>query len=572
MRVVPDVSGITKHFDYVVPAAWEDDGRAELVDIGSEVRIDLHGRRVGGWIVDVDVEPPAEVKLAELARVSGYGPPAEVIELARWAAQRWAGRLPTLLKQASPPRRVTSRVAPPTGLPLPEPLESGVERAFAKQRNVVVLPPATDRFPLVLEAARRGDALIVAPSVGEAKQLAGRLRRAGATVALYPDDWARAAAGGCSVIGARSAVWAPMPQLTTALLLDEHDEVHQDERMPTWHARDVLIERADRAGATAVLVSPSPTLHALDWGAVLRPSRGSERRGWPHVDIIDRRDEDPVRAGLLSPRLTPLLRADGRVVCVLNRKGRSRRLACASCGELAIHELCSVPLVQNESGRFACPTCDTSRPQVCSVCGSTTFKNLRAGIQRVREEVEALSQRPTAEISADAANLPTAEVYVGTEAVLHRLADATTVIFLDFDQELLAKRYRAGVQAMGLLIRAARLVGGRDGGGRLAVQTRLADHEVLQAALHADPSRLVERERIRREELRLPPVVAMAEISGEAADAFVAGLDREAVEVLGPRDGRWLVKAAEPRVLGAELSNAVRPAGRLRIVVDPPRV
>src|SRR5690606_3447894 len=123
-----------------------------------------------------------------------------------------------------------------------------------------------------------------------------------------------------------------------------------------------------------------------------------------------------------------------------------------------------------------------------------------------------------------------AGLLVGTEAVLHRAGPADAVVFLDLDQELLAPRYRAAEEALALLVRGARLVGGRDGGGRLVVQTRMADHEVVQAVRLADPGRVRRVEAERREVLGYPPARALAEVSGEAAQAFVAALR----EVLAP--------------------------------------
>ncbi|MDP9388521.1 MAG: hypothetical protein M3Q48_11580, partial [Actinomycetota bacterium] len=93
VRVVPDVPALDRAFDYVVP-----DGLAAGVDVGTMVRIPLHGRRVGGWVVDVDVCPPPGVRLLPVARVTGWGPPPAVVDLARWAAWRWAGRLRPLLR------------------------------------------------------------------------------------------------------------------------------------------------------------------------------------------------------------------------------------------------------------------------------------------------------------------------------------------------------------------------------------------------------------------------------------------------------------------------------------------
>jgi primosomal protein N' (replication factor Y) len=162
---------------------------------------------------------------------------------------------------------------------------------------------------------------------------------------------------------------------------------------------------------------------------------------------------------------------------------------------------------------------------------------------------------------------------VGTEAVLHRVARADVVAFLDFDQELLAPRYRAGEEALALLARAARLVGGRRDGGRLLVQTRIPNHESLDAAVHADPGRFALVESARRAALRFPPDTALAEISGEAAAAFVSELGADGVDVIGPSGaGRWLARATDHRRLCDRLAAVPRPGGRLRIAVDPIRI
>jgi primosomal protein N' (replication factor Y) len=163
-------------------------------------------------------------------------------------------------------------------------------------------------------------------------------------------------------------------------------------------------------------------------------------------------------------------------------------------------------------------------------------------------------------------------ILVGTEAVLHRVAGAAAVAFLDLDQELLAPRYRAAEAALGMLARAARLVGGRGNGGRILVQTRLPGHEVIDAAVHADPSRLAVVEAARRAALRFPPETAVATVSGQAAAAFVATLPADGpLEVLGPANDRWLLRAPDHRTLCDALAATPRPPGRLRVEVDPLR-
>jgi primosomal protein N' (replication factor Y) len=553
------VPAIDKTFDYLAP---------HELPVGTMVRVPLHGRRVGGWVVEVDVSPPVGKPLKRVAKVTGHGPPADVVALADWAAWRWAGRRATLLRTASPPTAVR-------GLPMPPPpappaatvaCDDMVRDAFSRPKAVVRLPPGGDPYPYV---AAHHPALVLAPSQSAAVQLAARLRRAGRPVALVPREWPRALAGGATVVGTRAAAWAPVPGLAAVVAVDAHDEVYQEERAPTWNAWQVAAERARRAGVPCVLLSPCPTLDLLQWGGEpLTPARTDERTGWPPVEVVDRRKEDP-RSGLYSERLVDLLRGGSRVVCVLNRKGRARLLACATCGELSRCSACGASLAQDDEG-LRCRRCGAMRPVLCAACGAQRLKTVKAGVTRVREELEALAGVPVAEVTGDTDEVPPAAVLVGTEAVLHRVPEAHAVAFLDFDQELLAPRYRAAEQAMALLARAARVVGGRSRGGRLLVQTRLPGHEVVDAVLHADPSRVVRVEEQRRRGLRYPPFAALAMVSGDAADDLVRAAP-SVLERLGPVDGSWLLRAADHDVLCDALASTPRPAGRVRVEVDPLR-
>ena len=565
MRVLPDVPALDKEFDYAVPGGSEDDVR-----VGTMVRVSLHGRRIGGWVTADGVTPPPGVRLRPLAKVTGWGPPQALVELARWAAWRWAGPVRPLLRVASPPVAVRGLPpAAPRGAPAFAPADEDAlaHEAFDRPRAVVRLPPGADPYMFVAAAAQAGDALVLTPSPDGAAALARRLRRAGMPVALAPREWARAAAGGSVVVGTRAAAWSPSPGLAAVVVLDAHDEAFQEERVPTWNAWVVAAERAGRAGVPCVLVSPCPTLEQLEWGELLAPSRAIERSGWPVVEVADRRRDDP-RSGLYSDRLVALLRSGARVACILNRKGRARLVACAACGELLRCERCDGALEQ-AADALRCRTCGTERAAVCQSCGSSRQRRLRPGVTRAREELEALAGRPVTEVTGDSGEVAYSEVVVGTEALLHRLASTDVVAFLDFDQELLAPRFRAGEQALALLARAGRLVGGRERGGRLLVQTRVPGADVLRAAVHADPGRFAAAEEARRATLRLPPATALALVSGDAA-AFVAALP-PGLEALGPSDGRWLVRAADHQTLCAGLGATPRNGARLRVEVDPQR-
>ncbi len=592
-RVLPDVLGIDKEFDYLVPDGTD-------VHVGDVVRIKLGPRRVGGWVIALDVAPVPGVKLIALAKVSGRGPAPDVVDLASWAAWRWAGRRANFLRSATPPAVVRSLPAASASPDIASGAHHEVgplfDRALALEQGVLRLAPGTDRYPLVLAAVRSrgpvagGNTLVLCPSVAEARTLGGRLRRDGVRTAIVAHEaggvaaageWARARAGAV-VVGARAAAWAPVANLGRVLVLDEHDEVYQEESSPTWHARDVVIERARRAGAPCLLVSPTPTLEALGWGALVVPARGEERAGWPPVEVIDQRDLDPTLGPLFSPALVGLVRRPGRVLCILNRTGRARLLACTACATLVRCAVCdaAVAQVDAEGGigsgpELACARCGTHRPMVCLACGGARFKNLRLGVSKAREELEALAGEPVVEVTGasdeDDPAIGSARLLIGTEALLHRVGRADAVAFLDFDQHLLAPRYRAGEQALGLLARAARVVRrGSDGRGHLLVQTRTPDHPALMAARHADPARLTDGEASLRAALGLPPAVAVALVSGPAAPAFMTEIGAPAgLTIQGPVDGTWRVRAADHGQLCDGLAAVTRPPGRLRIAVDP---
>lgn len=575
-RVVPDVTGLDKQFDYLVPPAL-----APRVQVGSLVRVPLHGRRVGGFVVAIGPPDPAIPldKLKAITKVSGVGPGPDIHSLARWASIRWAARrVRPFLVAASAPTMVPRVPAPRrSSAPVPDPVHPGAQRLLEAGGGVLRLPPTADELPVVLAACRRGPVLVVTPAVDAARVLAARLRRAGREVALLPDDWAAARGGVDVVIGARAAAWGPCEGLASVVVLDEHDEALQEERTPTWHARDVLVERARRAGVPCLLVSPCPSVTALAWAGdrFVRPATVEERAAWPVLEIVDRSREEPWKTSLVTGALIRhLLEPATTVVCVLNTPGRSRLVACRGCTALQRCETCQAAVSLTDDATFVCARCHTSRPVVCQACGATAMKNVRPGVTRVREELEAAARRPVVAVTGESDEVvPDAGVYVGTEAVLHRVRHADVVAFLDMDAELLAPRYRAAEQAMTLLVRGARLAGPRAGGGRLLVQTFLPRHEVLQAALLADPGRLATQEARTRAELGFPPSSALATMDGTGADEIAASLRAEGVvEVAGPSQGVYLLRSDDWMRLGQALDEVPRPPRtRVRIAVDPPR-
>jgi primosomal protein N' (replication factor Y) len=568
VRVRPDVPAIHRVFDYSLPSRLS-------VAVGTIVRVPLHGRRVRGWVVVADVPEPEATDLRDVLAVVSAGPPAEVVELCHWAAWRWAGPLATFLRAASPPNVVADQMVEPEEAVYPGAPLIGEELELVGPRAVLDVPVAPE-----------GSTLVIDPSAGRVARLVAHLESQGREVvtlgsehtdALRSAHWDRARAGACVVVGGRAAVWAPVPDLAAVVVVDEGDEALEDERAPTWNARDVAIERARRVGGAVRVITPAPTVDALV--AVGDPVGRAGR--WPPLEVVDQRDEEPGH-GLLSTALADALRhtvgRGARAVCVLNRRGRARLLACRTCHELARCEACGATVEQRDDG-FVCAHCGTARPSVCLHCHGSTFRAVRPGIARVRDDLAALLPRvDVASVDASTVSSPDVPVLVGTEAVLHRACGPIGLVaYLELDQELLAPRARAAEQALWLLVRGARLL---DDTGRLLVQTRLPDHEVVRAARRSDPMLVAAAERARRAELGFPPFGGLAEVSGavEAVAAVCAAVAEAGVTVLGPvADGsRALLRAASLAALDDALAapavETARTKGRLRIDVDPRRV
>ena len=351
VRVRTEVAALDKTFDYAVPARWSDDVR-----VGTRVRVPLHGRSLRGWVVEADVATPEGIDLLPLKSWLGWGPPSDVIEVAHWASWRWAGPASFFLQAASPSVVVRALPKPP---PVPAVPNGTAHEAAAAEGvgdlatpgvTVVRLPPATDLIDLVLSVvaasgvrAREGSVVVLVPSTGWSERLVARLVRRGCPAT---SAWEEARAGWPVVVGSRAGAWAPVPRLAAAIVLDVHDASYREESAPTYSAADVLLERARRQSAPCVLASPVPpvALAALGTVRTVAPPAPRERAGWAALERVDRRGADP-RSGMFSEEFVRLARAvlddpgavatRGPLVCVYNRTGGARLLACSHCGELA---------------------------------------------------------------------------------------------------------------------------------------------------------------------------------------------------------------------------------------------
>jgi len=454
------------------------------------------------------------------------------------------------------------------------PADETIARAFSTNPAIVRVPPTGDRWPYIRAAVSMGNALILLPTSSEVEIVTGRLKRLGINAGEYNKDWSVGLSGG-TVVGNRSAAFASIKDLAAILMIDEHDESFQEESSPTWHARDVLLERARRKSIPCVFTSPIPTPEVRHQIAVLPTERIQEKKAWSSIRIIDPREDSSAMGGLWPRSTLQALKSAKRSLIVLNRTGRSRLLACRQCGELVTCTECGSAMQQLVEGVLECSRFGHSRPVLCSACLSTSMKNLRLGVTRASEELEALMNEPVTQVTKETSTVDfrKSRIYLGTEAVLHRIDWADLIVFADFDQELLAKRYRCEEQALAKLVKAIRLVHHRnDHSGSVIVQSRQPNNDLFKLISEGDLEVWCDKESRRREIIKYPPFGHIAVLSGPGSHQFVEDLrSQKSLEILGPNQDVWLVKSPRIEELSEGLSKVRRPKERLRIAIDPVR-
>ena len=563
MRVVTEVAALDRSFDYAVA-----DGH-DVPAIGDRVRVDLHGRSVRGWVED---HVAADRELKVVKKWLGFGPPASLLPLAKWAGDRWYAPRSRFLLAMSPDRLVTNLPAPP---PAPDLAPTIRDTATNYPSGVVRCAPNVDPLGLVLQAylaAREVSLplLVLVPTDAWSRRMVGRLEQRGLP-AVLASRWDCARASWPIVVGARGAAFAPVAKLGAAVIIDVDDESYRSEASPTWHALDVMRHRCDHDGAPLWITSSLPSPAALQVGPL---SVADDEEGlWPRLEIVDRRASDP-RDGVLAANVVTAahraLSGDSQVAVavILQRLGRGRLFACASCGTLARCETCGAA-EEEVDGRLSCGEGHGDREVFCVACGATKLRRVRSGVTTLARDVAAQLSQDVTEITASSD--PAAaigRVVVGTEAVLQRVRRCALVIFVDFDQYLLAPRERARRDAVAAVARAGRLVGGRrEGRGSVILQTRRGEDAVITALASLSFESLSDDDVETAKVLGLPPYGAIAEIEGESATAFVATMDAAHVRVVPTAKG-YSVHAPDPLTLSHALRSATRPAGRLRVAVS----
>ena len=461
-----------------------------------------------------------------------------------------------------------------------------IERALELGRGAIVLVPEIALTPQVASrfTARFGGTVAVLHSGLSAGRRGSEHRRIAAREARV-------------VVGARSAVFAAVPDLGVIVVDEEHDASYKHEADPRYDARRVAAKRARLEGAVTVYGSATPRPEI--WHGVTRrlslPARVGGRL--PRVDIVDLRLDGgyPLTRPLLDA-LGEIEDEGGRAIVLQNRRGAAAALHCRTCARTWRCSRCDVALTLH-GRRLRCHHCGASEPmpRACPTCGSVDLAQIGAGTTRVEAElVQRFPRLEVVRLDADVAARPgepeatlrrfrraEAAVLVGTQLVAkgHDVPGVKLAAVIDADQALAVPDFRAEERAFALLTQLSGRPG-RPGDPRGRVIVQAWDPElraVVLAARHAVPE-FLEGELERRRELGYPPFrrlvrVLSAAPSGEVAEGVAAAV-RAAVEpalagdvMLGPaplfrlRD-RWrshlLIKTEQPLRAAGVLRGVVR--------------
>jgi primosomal protein N' (replication factor Y) len=606
------------------PFTYAGDGLA----VGDVVSVPFGRSRRRGVVAGLADTAPEGVEPVPVERVLARVPPA-LVDLALWIAAYYGStpaRALALVAPATRARRGRPRrpaVADLPAEPVPETLTAPQAEALER---IVAAMGAGGRFLLYgetgsgktevylracAEALARGlGAIVLVPEIALTAQAVGRFRarfgdrvaclHSGLSEAERRDERERITSGEAAVVvGARSAVFAPVSALGVVCVDEEHDPSYKQDADPRYDARTVAVRRAGLEGAVCVLGSATPRPES--WERLERLELGGRLgRRLPPVRVVDLRREEgyPLSAPLLG-ELRRVADSGGRAILLLNRRGIAPALHCRACGHVPRCPHCDVSLVFHVDRRLHCHHCGlaTPAPALCPVCGSAEVARLGAGTERLDAELAA--QVPELErfrLDADTTSgdgrhdrilerfaATERSVLLGTQMVAkgHHFPGVRLAAVVDVDTGMLVPDFRAEERTFQLVTQLAGR-SGRDGPGRVLVQTFSPDaRPVTLAARHA-VEEFMAGELERRRELGYPPFRHLVRIvaSGPALEGPLAllgelraGLEGAGAgdELLGPAPllrlrGRHraslLAKTDRPGRLGARAGRLLSAAAK----------
>ncbi|WP_408886907.1 primosomal protein N' [Limobrevibacterium gyesilva] len=505
------------------------------------------------------------------------------------------------------------------------------EAAAAREFSVTLLDGVTGSgktevyLEAVAECLRQGrQALVLLPEIALSSQWLSRFqRRFGVAPAIWHSDltsrvrrttWRAVAAGQAPVVvGARSALFLPFPDLGLVVIDEEHETAFKQEDGVVYHARDMAIVRARLCEAPAVLVSATPSLETVanvEAGRYRRLHLPDRHGGasLPEIALIDLRDTPPERGHFLAPPLVEQINATlargEQAMLFLNRRGYAPLTLCRTCGHRMQCPNCTAWLVEHRARRqLQCHHCGHSIPipVACPACGAEhSLTPVGPGVERITEEAQATFPQarllvmasdtlPGPNAAAEAARAiedREVDLIIGTQIVAKgwHFPHLTLVGVVDADLGLAGGDLRAAERTVQLLHQVSGRAGRAEAPGRVLLQTFSPEHPVMQALLHGDLETFMAREAAQRRPGNWPPYGRLAALivsadSADAADIAARDLGRAAphgdgITVLGPAPAPLAILRGRHRrrlLLKTRRDIAVQPLLRAWLAAVPTR-
>ncbi len=456
---------------------------------------------------------------------------------------------------------------------------------------------------VIAEVRRRGrGAIVLVPEIALTPQLVTRFRaRFGDGIAVLhsalgdrerAEAWTRLRRGEVTLaIGARSALFAPVRELGIVVVDEEHDASYKQEEGFRYHARDMAILRASRAGAVSLLGSATPSLESFQHArrgtyALLTLERRATERALPRVELVDLSrtgagpSGDPLITLPLHRALVETLEAGDQAVLFLNRRGYAPTLRCKQCGTVASCPACSVALTEHRrAGVLRCHYCDFATPigASCAACGGPELEPLGLGTEKLEASLErVLPSARIARLDRDVAagagveevlervRRREVDVLVGTQMVTkgHDLPGVTLVGVLLADQSLAFPDFRSAERTFQLLTQVAGRAGRGAREGRVIFQTFQPTQPAITCAVHHDYLAFAKDELGKRKELGYAPFGRLVAVRVDAPDESLA--ERTAARLAAAARETSASLEGEVEVLGPAPAPIARVRGRYR--------
>ncbi len=557
---------------------------------GSHVRVAFgKGKALkDAYVFDVMDTLPAPVKglknVAELTEDVPLG--RESMELARWMHSRYLCRYMDAVKLFLAPGKPSARgrkrdpLAKITAEPQPiDALTDEQARVIARMEQSIgadrhelfLLKGVTGSgktevyMQLIRKVTERGKtAVMLVPEISLTKQIierfAGRFGRD--NIAVFHsrlsageryDEWQRVQRGEARiVVGARSAVFAPLRDIGIVILDEEHESTYKSDMSPKYDTLEIAIKRTKPSGGIVVMGSATPSVLSYERSrrgifTLLELKERYNKVKLPRMEIVDMRPElaagnTSVISRRLHTAMEETLSKGQQVILFMNRRGYQTFVSCRACGHVMECPKCGISLTYHKGdGQLVCHYCDHREPLParCPSCGSTYIKGFGTGTERVVEtigqlfpdapaarlDLDAMKRKGTLEKTLDAFAQGQIRILVGTQVVAKGLdyRNVGLVGIISCDVLLNIPDYRAPERAFQLVTQAAGRAGRGDEQGQVIIQTYTPGHYAVQAAAAQDYEAFFEKELERRRQYGYPPFTDIIQV-------VFGGKDRKALQ------------------------------------------